>query len=306
MMYRIAILQHSPVHLDLSASMNRLTELAHEAKRQKAELAVFGETWLTGYPAWIDHCPEFALWNHEPTKEVYARLVENSVVVGSAITDQIATLSADLAITICVGCHERVLSGTGSGTLYNSVLLFGTDGKLHVHHRKLIPTYTEKLLHGTGDGAGLTVHATEKARIGALICWEHWMPLARQAMHLENEHIHIALWPTVHDMHQVASRSYAFEGRCFVVAAGQIMRVRDFPSELKAGHLDREQVVLRGGSCVIAPDGRYVAEPNFDKEETVLVDIDLTEIAKERMTLDTTGHYQRPDIFDFNVCRQRS
>jgi nitrilase len=142
---------------------------------------------------------------------------------------------------------------------------------------------------------------------GRRICWEHWMPLARQALHLAGEHIHIAVWPTAHEMHQLASRHYAFEGRCFVVAAGLIMRAKDLPSELPPVprlYRNKEAFVLRGGSAIIAPDGRYVVEPVFDRETTIIADLDLTAIDREKMTLDVADHYHRPDVFDFTL-RQR-
>ena len=133
---------------------------------------------------------------------------------------------------------------------------------------------------------------------------KHWMPLARQVLHDSGEHIHIAVWPTVHEMHQIASRHYAFEGRCFVLAAGLLMKVRDLPVQLqvvselsdKPNHL-----LLRGGSCIIAPDGRYIVEPVFDQEQIVIAELELKTIDKERMTLDVSGHYQRADLFDLRV-----
>jgi nitrilase len=146
-------------------------------------------------------------------------------------------------------------------------------------------------------------------KIGGLICWEHWMPLSRQALHNENEMIHVALWPTVHEMHQVASRQYAFEGRCFVIAAGQMLQVKDFPAALKlpdylSGNPDK--YVLNGGSCVIDPKGNYLLTPQFDKEEILYCTIDnFDTVIKEKLTLDTSGHYSRWDIFDFNVNRKR-
>jgi chlorite dismutase len=128
--------------------------------------------------------------------------------------------------------NERVEAGAGNGTLYNSLLVFDATGNLANHHRKLVPTYTERLVWGAGDARGLAAVDTAIGRVGGLICWEHWMPLSRHVLHASGEHVHVALWPTVHEMHQIASRHYAFEGRCFVVAAGLLMRVRDVPAGL--------------------------------------------------------------------------
>jgi len=145
-------------------------------------------------------------------------------------------------------------------------------------------------------------------RISASICWEHWMPLTRQALHDSAEQIHIALWPKVHEMHQIASRHYAFEGRCYVVAAGQMLKASDFPAALELPDYFKEnpdQWALNGGSCVVAPDGSYIVEPRFDKEKLITADCDFDQIIRERMTLDTSGHYQRRDVFQFKVSGTR-
>ncbi|MCI0356720.1 MAG: carbon-nitrogen hydrolase family protein, partial [Acidobacteria bacterium] len=147
---------------------------------------------------------------------------------------------------------------------------------------------------------------TPGGRVGGLICWEHWMPLARQAMHNSGEHIHAAVWPTAHDLHHLASRHYAFEGRCFVICVGLIMPASDLPRELRRpgrtnGKLPR--LVCRGGSSIFAPDGRCLAGPVFDRETILTADLDLAEIDQEKMTLDVTGHYARPDVFEFGLRR---
>jgi predicted amidohydrolase len=206
-------------------------------------------------------------------------------------------------LTLVIGIHERVNEGPGRGTLYNSILTFGPTGEILNVHRKLVPTFTERLIWAQGDGDGLRVVETPVGRVGGLICWEHWMPLVRQALHVAGEDIHVALWPSVKEMYQIASRHYAFEGRCFVVAAGGIMRRSDLPRdfELTGGvAADDNQFILNGGSCVIAPDGQYVAGPTFCSEVIILARIDLDRIREESLTLDVTGHFNRPDLFDFH------
>jgi predicted amidohydrolase len=307
MKVRVAIIQAAPVWMDLEASMSKLAKLVEGAANKGAKLVVLGETWLPGYPAWLDYCPRAALWDHAPTKEVFARLRQNSVSVPGPETRLLGKLAAKLKLTLAIGVNEKVKSGPGNGTLFNTLLTFSHTGKLANHHRKLIPTYTERIVWGQGDGSGLQSKATPLGRVGGLICWEHWMPMARQALHVAGEHIHVAVWPTVHEMHQLASRHYAFEGRCFVLAAGLIMRAKDLPDELRpVPHLnrDREAFVLRGGSSIIGPDGRYIVEPVFDRETTVSAELDLTAIDREKMTLDVSGHYNRPDIFDFTVHKE--
>ncbi len=300
----VAIIQSSPVFLDLEASVAKTIALAEEAARKGAGVITFGETWLPGYPAWLDYCSDVALWDHAPSKEVFAKLRQNSVTVPGQETDRLAQFAGDHKLTLVIGVNERVATGPGNGTLYNSLLTFTPEGVLANHHRKLVPTYTERLVWGQGDGGGLKSVATPAGRVGGLICWEHWMPLARQALHNAGEDIHVAVWPMVHEMHQIASRHYAFEARCFVLAAGLVMRAKDLPAELRATSeigANPEAFVLRGGSAIIGPDGKYVVEPVYEKDTIITAELDLNAVDREKMTLDVSGHYSRPDIFDFRM-----
>jgi nitrilase len=306
---KIAIVQQKPVHLNLAASLGKAIQYINEAATKGAQFIVFGETWLSGYPSWIDHCPEMAQWNNDTVKDVFALMHANSVDVAGEEMKMLCAAAKEYSIVLCMGINEKIASGIGSGTIYNSFVIINNNGEIVNHHRKLVPTFNEKLLYGYGDAAGLKTVDSEWGKIGGLICWEHWMPMNRQALHNENEMIHVALWPTVHEMHQVASRQYAFEGRCFVIAAGQMLQVKDFPAALKlpeylSGNPDK--YVLNGGSCVIDPKGNYLLNPQFDKEEILYCTIDNFDTAiKEKLTLDTSGHYSRWDIFDFRVNRKR-
>lgn len=305
----IAIIQERPVHLDLPASLQKALHLIKEAADAGAQLIVFGETWLSGYPSWIDHCPEIAMWNNENVKEVFLRMHRNSVSVDGEEMAAICIAAKENKVIICIGFNEKVTEGIANGTLYNSFVFINEDGVIANHHRKLVPTFNEKLLYAQGDATGLKTIDTKWGKVGGLICWEHWMPLSRQALHNEAEIIHIALWPTVHEMHQVASRHYAFEGRCYVIAAGQMMQAKDIPPLLTLPEYlknDPEKYILSGGSCVINPKGEYLLNPQFDKEEILYCTIENMDMAlKEKMTLDTSGHYNRWDIFDFTVERKR-
>ncbi len=296
-----AVVQDSPVFGHLTASVEKAITLAEQAVRQGAQLICFGESWLPGYPAWLDYSPEAALWNQPAVKQVYAELRANSVVVGGPECMLLAETAKRLAAGIIIGVHERVVGGPGHGTLYNSVLAFAQDGRLAVHHRKLVPTYTERLVWGLGDAEGLACADIHGAHVGAMICWEHWMPLPRQHMHNQGEQVHAALWPAATEMHQIASRHYAFEGRCFVLAAGSLLRRSELPATLNPGAGSADDLLLRGGSAIIAPDGRYLAGPVYDRAAIIEAELDLSEIDREVMTLDVTGHYARPDIFSLAV-----
>lgn len=304
MIVKVAAVQAAPVYLDLARSVEKARSLIAEAASSGAKLIVFPETWLPGYPAWLDCCRDVALWDHEPTKRVFARLMDNSVVVPGPVTEVLGQAAREHQVVLNISVHERVVEGVGRGTLYNTMLTFGSDGALLNRHRKIMPTYTERMIWGQGDGSGLHAVATEQGRIGGLICWEHWMPLARQVLHQSGEDIHIAAWPQVKEMNLIASRHYAFEGRCFVIACGAVMRASELPAELEPIESLRQSpnaFVLNGGSAIIAPDGSLVAGPVFEEEVILTADLDLSRIAEESLALDVTGHYSRPDIFELKL-----
>lgn len=301
----VAVVQRETV-ADTEGALADTSRAVAAARAAGAELVVFPESWLPGYPVWLDVCRDAALWDHAPTKAVYARMAQQSVAVPGPAFDSLTAIARDSAVTLVVGVSERVEAGVGRGTLYNSLLTIGPDGTLLNHHRKLVPTFTERLVWGSGDADGLRAVETPAGRVGGLVCWEHWMPLARQALHESGEDVHIAVWPTVHDLHQVASRHYAFEGRCYVLAAGSLMRAAALPQELEPNPervTASDQWVLRGGSAIIGPDGRYVVEPVLDEPRLLVAELDLGRIQEEHMTLDVTGHYHRPELFDLQVRR---
>ncbi|RME46246.1 MAG: carbon-nitrogen hydrolase family protein, partial [Chloroflexi bacterium] len=202
-------------------------------------------------------------------------------------------------LNLVTGVNER-----DGGTLYNTILYFSERGELLGKHRKLVPTYTERLVWGHGRGDILTAVDMPIGRVGGLVCWEHWMPLARQAMHDRREVFHAALWPTVKEMHLVASRSYAFEGRCFVLAAGSVLRREHLPRGLALlDELEGDGPWMRGGSAIIGPDGELLAGPAGEEETLLTAEVDPGRIVEELMTLDVSGHYARPDVFSFRVHR---
>lgn len=302
----VAAIVQAEVAESLEEGLELTRDKALEASAAGAELIAFPETWIPGYPAWLDHSRDAALWDHPPVKALFARIAENSVAIPGPAFDRLAAAAREAKATLVIGISERVDRGVGRGTLYNSLVTIGADGTLLNHHRKLQPTYTERLIWGAGDAEGLRAVDTPAGRVSALVCWEHWMPLARQALHDSGEDVHVAVWPTVHDMHQVASRQYAFEGRCFVLASGALMRAAALPPELEP-HPDRvtgpDQWILRGGSAIVGPGGKYVVEPVYDKAHILLAELDLRRTSEESMTLDVSGHYHRPELFDFRPLR---
>jgi predicted amidohydrolase len=307
---RLAVVQHPPVFLNLARSVERAVALTREAASQGARLVVFPETWLPGYPVWLDDAPTAGLWDYPPAKALYQVLADNAVTVPGPEVEALKTVAVETDVTLVMGAHERA-----GGTLYNTMLLIGADGT-HRVHRKLMPTYTERLVWGMGDGSTLEALPTPFGPVGGLICWEHWMPLARAAMHAAGEAIHVAQWPGVKDLHLLASRHYAFEGQCFVVAAGAVLTRGEMlagfdslalGSEHPARTLleaipgDDRTVLLRGGSAVIAPDTQYVIGPAIGDATTLYADLDLRRIAEGHLALDVDGHYARPDVFQLTV-----
>lgn len=308
--FRIAIIQHAPQFLNIEGSLEKAASLIQESAKRGAQMIVFPETWLPGYPVWLDYAPKAGLWDYPPAKALYRILAENALTIPGTNLSKLLSIAKKSVVYIVMGCHEKI-----GGTLYNTMILADKNGKDYVIHRKLMPTYTERLIWGQGDGSTLSVLVTEYGHIGGLICWEHWMPLARAAMHAKREIVHVAQWPYVKEMHQIASRHYAFEGQCFVAAAGCVLsrgqvleglRSLAQPEEQALEMLEQipgssEDLLLKGGSAVIGPDGNFLCEPLYDKSDILYADLDLAKIQESNLVIDTDGHYSRPDIFKLQV-----
>jgi predicted amidohydrolase len=312
--FKVAIIQHAPVFLNLEASLEKACALVEQAAGGGARVIAFPETWLPGYPVWLDYAPRAGLWDHPPAKALYRLLFENAVTIEyPAGGPHIAPLLAVAHRTdtyVVMGAHER-----DGGTLYNTMVYIGPDGKRFQIHRKLVPTYTERLVWGRGDGSTLGVLKTDYGNLGGLVCWEHWMPLARAAMHAQRETVHVAQWPAARELHQLASRHYAFEGQCFVLVAGSVLSRAEVLEGFHSLNLPETEalsllesipgadtdLLLNGGSAVIAPDSSYVAGPVTDEADVVYAEIQPGRIAEGHLTLDTQGHYSRPDVFHLEV-----
>ena len=302
--YRLAVVQAGPAYLDRTASLERALHFISQAAEDDAQLVVFPETWFSGYPIWLDTFPGAALWDHPAAKEMFLRTRQSALSIPGPETAALCEAAKKHNLTLVLGANEAPETGTGNGSIFNSLLIIGPSGVLRVHHRKLMPTHGERLLHAPGDGHGLKSVDIDGLRMGGLICWEHWMPHTRQAMHLQGEHIHLALWPQVKELNHLASRHYALEGRCFVLAAGATMRHAELPGEVRTDHPDQNALLLHGGSALYAPDGSVLHTAS--DEDLLIWDIeDLDMALRERMALDASGHYNRPDVFDFKVDDSR-
>jgi len=301
----VAIAQATPVALDLAGCVAKACEWIAEAGRRGARLLAFPETWIPVYPLWCD-AGTLGKWGHAPSKKLHARLARNSLVIPSPETEKVRRTAREARCAVVLGANELDISGS----LYNTLLFISAEGEILGRHRKLVPTFGERLVWGHGDAAGLRVHALPlgpagEARFGGLVCWEHWMPLSRQVLHAEGEQIHVAAWPHAGEIHQLASRHYAFEGRAFVLAAACFLKRSDLPAdfELASDFAASPDVLLDGGSAVIGPDSEYIVEPVRGREALLVAELDLERVAEEKLTLDVAGHYSRPDIFDLRVNR---
>lgn len=305
----VAVIQQPPVFMNLNASVDRAISLAKESAQKGAELVVFPETWLPGYPVWLDYAPSAGIWDHPPAKAIFKALFKNSPEAYGPEVALLHQAARDLGITLVMGLNER-----DRGTLYNTMLFLTPELDKPVIHRKLMPTYTERLVWGRGDGSTLATVPNNFGPVGGLVCWEHWMPLARAAMHGKQESIHVAQWPMVKEMHQVASRHYAFEGQCFVIAAGCVLSIADMRAGLESISADPlafdlldgitdlpETLLLRGGSSIIAPNGDYLVEPVYDKPAILTAELKQDLLVEGRLFLDTDGHYSRPDVFNLRI-----
>ena len=300
----VAVVQAAPIPLDFGAGIDKALRLAREAIDAGARVVAFGETFLGGYPLWLDEAPGAALWDHPGTRALHAIMLEQAVVANDERLLPLQELADASGALISIGAHERVRR-----SLVNNQLTF-RPGLPVLDHRKLVPTHGERLIWARGDGSTLGVHQAEWGRLGSLICWEPWMPLARAAMHNLGEDVHVAAWPTVRESHAIASRHYAMEGRCFVLAAGLVQVKDDLRDGLErvGGSAEARElieaipgaVLNRGGFLIAAPDARAIAQAG-EGEETLLAELDLGEVGAGLTSLDTDGHYARPDVFELTV-----
>jgi nitrilase len=283
----VACAQVEPVLFDREATISRLEQVAAEAAGKGAQLVLFPETFVPAYPTnrWV----RYLAGGDERAKQVFARLARESLEVPSPSSDRIAAAAREHGLWLAVGANELE-----RGTVYNALLLYSPEGELVLHHRKLVPTNHERMVWGQGDGSGLEAVETELGRVGGLICWENFMPLARFALYETGVELYLA--PTAEDSEQWhdSMRHIAREARAFVLSCCVFQRASSFPDDVPLA--EGGELVGRGGSAILAPDGSYLAGPLWDEEGVLYAELDPELLLAERQRFDAAGHYHRPDV----------
>jgi len=288
---RAAVVQASPVHLDSSRTVDKVVALASEAAGKKARLVVFPEAFVGGYPKGRDFGVTVGVRTPEG-RDAFRAYFDNAIEVPGPETARLAETARGLGVHLVVGVVERE-----GGTLYCSALIFRPDGLPPAKHRKLVPTAMERVIWGSGDGSTLPVVATPFGKIGAVICWENYMPLLRTAMYAKGVDLYCALTVDDRETWAPSMRHVALEGRCFVLSACQFLKRSDQPPN----ESNLNPILIRGGSCVVGPLGQFLAGPKFDEECVLIADLDPGELARGKFDLDVVGHYARPDVFQLRV-----
>ena len=303
---KVAVVQAAPVLFDREATVEKACGLIKQAAEQGAQLILFPEAFIPAYPRGLAFGT--VVGSRSPVgRRIWQRYWENTVEVPGPTTLRLGEAAKKANVYLAIGVIERD-AARSTGTVYCTLLYFGTDGRLLGKHQKLKPTAGERLIWGEGDGSTLTVIQTEIGRIGGLICWENYMPLARMAMYDKGVELYLAPTADARDTWQATLRHIACEGRCFVLGCNQYMTKEMYPDDLKElKELDEQpEIMCRGGSAIISPLGKVLAGPLYDQEGILFADLDLGAIARSKFDFDVVGHYARPDVFQLSVNEKPS
>lgn len=288
----VAVVQAAPVAFNVARTLQKVRDLTAAAKERGARVTLFPEAFVSAYPRGLGFGATVGSRSAEG-REQFRRYWESAIDVPGPHVDELARIAQASQTHLVIGVVER-----DGGTLYCTVLFFGPDGRYLGKHRKLMPTGSERLVWGFGDGSTLPVLETDVGRIGAVICWENYMPLLRAAMYAKGIEIYCAPTADGRDTWLPTMQHIAQEGRCFVLSCNQFARRSDYPADYTTAFGDEPGTVLsRGGSCIIGPLGQILAGPDFSGETILTAHIDLNEIARARLDFDAVGHYARPDVF---------
>jgi nitrilase len=303
---KIAMAQIAPVWLDKIATLTKIEKSIRDAAEENAELIVFGEALLPGYPFWLALAGG-AEWNTDLNKKLHAHYVANSVCIEKGELDSICQLAKTHKMAVYLGIIERP-EDRGGHSIYASLVYISESGEIKSVHRKLQPTYDERLTWAPGDGNGLKVHSLKAFTAGGLNCWENWMPLPRTALYGQGENLHIAVWPGSDHNTKDITRFIARESRSFVVSVSCLMSKSDFPENTPFYNeivKKAPDTLANGGSCIAGPDGEWIVAPVLHKEGLIFQTIDFNRVLEERQNFDCVGHYSRPDVTKLSVNTER-
>jgi nitrilase len=303
---KVALAQIAPVWLNKKATLEKIEVTIKEAAKEKAELVVFGEALLPGYPFWLA-LTEGASWDKKVNKELHAHYVRNSIQIEAGELETVQTLAKENNIAIYLGMMERA-QNRGGHSIYASLVYIDQQGAIKSVHRKLQPTYDERLTWAPGDGNGLQVHALKQFMVGGLNCWENWMPLPRTALYGQGENLHVAVWPGSEHNTKDITRFIARESRSYVISVSSLMSKTDFSEDtphLNAILEKAPEILANGGSCIAGPDGEWIVEPVLHEEGLIYHELDFNKVYEERQNFDAVGHYSRPDVTKLTVNRER-
>lgn len=292
----MAVVQAAPVAFDRQRTLEKVDSLVREAAKRDAGLVLFPEAFVSAYPRGLDFGAVIGA-RSEAGRDDYLRYWASSVEIPGPAVGALGRTAKRSNIYLVIGVVER-----DGGTLYCTVLFFAPDGRFLGKHRKIMPTASERLVWGFGDGATMPVFDTPFGKVGAVICWENYLPLMRAAMYAKGIEIYCAPTADARDSWIASMRHIAVEGRCFVLSCNQFCRRRDYPTEYRSNFGDNpETIITRGGSCIVDPFGKFLAGPSLIGEEILVADIDRSQIIRGKYDLDVVGHYARPDIFQLHV-----
>jgi nitrilase len=302
----IGLAQITPVWMDRECTIKKVVTYIDEAARQGCQLVAFGEAFVPGYPFWLE-LTGGAHFNSPLQKGIFAEYASEAVQLEAGHLDKVRAAAERNHIAVYLGCVERP-ADRGSHSLYCSLFYFDAEGAIGSVHRKLMPTYEERLVWSTGDGHGLQVHDLGAFRVGGLNCWENWMPLTRSALYAQGENLHVAVWPgSIHNTVDI-TRFIALESRSFVASVSGLM-LRD---DIGEGSSWRDimgaaspSILANGGSCIAGPDGEWIVPPTPPVETLLVATIDQHRVLEERQNFDPSGHYARPDVLRLVLDRRR-
>ena len=303
---KVSLAQISPVWLDRAASLEKVENYIGQAAGQGSQLVAFGEALVPGYPFWPE-LTEGAVFNSDLQKDLFSHYASQAIDIDAGDLKTVCQKAKAHNIAVYLGCIERPADRAGH-SLYASLVYIAPSGEIGSVHRKLCPTYEERLVWSPGDGHGLKVHDLHDFRVGGLNCWENWMPLPRASLYAQGENIHVAVWPGSARNTRDITRFIALESRSYVLSVSSLMHadwIGDAFPHAECVKTAASGWMADGGSCIAGPDGEWVIEPQVEKETLLTASLNLDSILRERQNFDPSGHYSRPDVTRLKVNRKR-